>query len=61
VMISLSMTSAHIKVGEIAIYAGLCYVEEEANKRRLMVARHSFIINGGQYILTNLNLLNPVI
>lgn len=61
VMISSSMTSAHIKVGEIAIYAGLCYVEEEANKRRLMVARHSFIINGGQYILTNLNLLNPVI
>lgn len=51
----------HIKVGEVAIYAGLCYVEEEANKRRLMVARHSFIINGGQYILTNLNLLNPVV
>ena len=60
-MVSAALDSAHIKVGEVAIYAGLCYVEEEANKRRLMIARHSFIIKGGQYILTNLNLLNPVV
>ena len=50
--------------GSLAIYIGTVRVEElvKRNKdiRLARVLRHSFIINGGRYLVTNLNLLDPV-
>lgn len=50
--------------GSLAIYVGTVRVEElvKRNKdiRLTRVLRHSFIINGGRYLVTNLNLLDPV-
>lgn len=51
-------------IGSLAIYIGTVRVEEliTRNKynRLARVLRHCFIINGGRYLLTNLNLLDPV-
>lgn len=47
-------------VGHVAIYTGQVRVEEQAGKGPIRVPRHSFIINGGRYLVTNLNLLDPV-
>lgn len=47
--------------GDVAIYTGTVRVEEHAGKGLIRVPRHSFIIRGGRYIMTNLNLLDPVI
>jgi len=50
--------------GSIVIYTGTIRVEElvkqNKNIRLARVLRHSFIINGGRYLLTNLNVLDPV-
>ena len=46
--------------GDMAIYAGQVRVEEQAGKGPIRVPRPSFIINGGRYLVTNLNLLDPV-
>lgn len=46
--------------GDMAIYAGQVRVEEQAGKGLIRVPRHSFIIRGGRYLLTNLNLIKPV-
>lgn len=46
--------------GHVAIYAGQVRVEAQIGKGPIRVPRHSFIINGGRYLVTNLNLLDPV-
>jgi len=46
--------------GHVAIYAGTVRVEEIYVKGPIRVPRHSFIINGGRYLLTNLNWIDPV-
>jgi len=46
--------------GNVAIYAGEVRVEESTGKSLIRVPRHSFIINGGRYLLFNLNWLEPV-
>jgi len=46
--------------GNVAIYAGQVRVEESTGKSLIRVPRHSFIINGGRYLLSNLNMLEPV-
>jgi hypothetical protein len=47
-------------IGHVAIYTGLVRVEEIYSKGHIRVPRHSFIINGGRYLVTNLNLLDPI-
>ena len=47
-------------VGHVAIYTGQVRVDEVYAKGPIRVPRHSFIINGGRYLVTNLNLLDPV-
>lgn len=47
--------------GHVAIYAGLVRVEERTSGGTIRVPRHSFIINGGRYLVQNLNWLDPVI
>ena len=46
--------------GSVAIYVGEVRVEESTGKSLIRVPRHSFIINGGRYLLSNLNWLEPV-
>jgi hypothetical protein len=46
--------------GDVAIYAGQVRVEERAGKGLIRVPRHSFIVRGGRYLLTNLHWLKPV-
>ena len=46
--------------GAVALYAGTVRVEEQSGKGLIRVPRHSFIINGGRYLITNLALLEPV-
>jgi hypothetical protein len=47
--------------GDVAIYTGTVRVEEHTGKGLIRVPRHSFIIRGGRYLMTNLNLLDPII
>lgn len=53
------------KPGQLAMYAGTVRVEEEGGKGTahgiVRVPRHSFIINGGRYLVLNLNWLDPVV
>ena len=51
---------ARVRVGACAIYAGPIRVEEYTRKCIVRIVRHSFIINSCRYLLTNLNLLDPV-
>lgn len=43
-----------IKVGAIAMYSSLIRVEEQGNKGIISVPRHTFIINGGRFIINSL-------
>lgn len=48
--------------GSLAIYAGIVRVEEGRDPRQqVRVPRHSFIINGCQYLIVNLGNLEPVL
>lgn len=47
--------------GAVAIYAGMTRTEELRHGSVARVPRHTFIIDGRQYLLTNLNLVSPVI
>jgi len=44
----------------LALYAGQIRVEEEGKQGKLRVIRHTFIINGGRFIVTDLNWIQPV-
>lgn len=46
--------------GNMAIYAGEVRVEESTGRSLIRVPRHSFIINGGRYLVTNLNWFEPI-
>ena len=50
---------AVVHVGSLAIYAGLVRVEELKGSTILRAPRHSFIINGCRYLLTNLHHISP--
>lgn len=62
--IQTTWTNLVASTGSLAIYIGTVRVEElvKRNKdaRLARVLRHSFIINDGRYLVTNLNLLDPV-
>lgn len=64
--ITIQTTSTNLiaNIGSLAIYIGTVRVEELVTRnkynRLARVPRHCFIINGGRYLLTNLNLLDPV-
>ena len=55
------MHDPKIPWGAVAIYAGMTRTEELRMGSLARVPRHTFIIEGRQYLLMNLNLVSPVI
>lgn len=52
---------AVVKSGSLAIYSGTARVEEIKNSAVFRAPRHSFIINGTRYLVTNLNYFIPAL
>jgi hypothetical protein len=51
-----------VRAGDMALYAGTERIEEHvADKMKIRVQRHVFIINGGKYVVTDFLNIEPVI
>lgn len=47
-------------IGTLAIYTGIVRVEERSKTNLIRIPRHSFIIAGSRYLVTNLNYFIPI-